>query len=192
MGGPLREPQRCIFGTAVAPDIGREVVASSNGNQRTPFEAIPESGRKDTIMDVKAWMTKDPVTAAPGMSIKAAWRLLQERRIRHLPVVDAGKLVGIVTDRDLRRVLPSPATSLEVHELNYLLDKMTLGEVMTKDIITTTPFSRIPDAARTMLRNRIGALPVVEGGKLVGILSQTDVLEALTSAAEAQAVERVA
>jgi acetoin utilization protein AcuB len=167
-------------------------VASSNGNQRTPFEAIPESGRKDTIMDVKAWMTKDPVTAAPGMSIKAAWRLLQERRIRHLPVVDAGKLVGIVTDRDLRRVLPSPATSLEVHELNYLLDKMTLGEVMTKDIITTTPFSRIPDAARTMLRNRIGALPVVEGGKLVGILSQTDVLEALTSAAEAQAVERVA
>ena len=143
-------------------------------------------------MDVKAWMTKDPITAAPAMSIKAAWKVMQDRRIRHLPVVEAGRLVGIVTDRDLRRVLPSPATSLEIHELNYLLDKMTLGEVMTKDVITTTPFARIPDTARTMLRNRIGALPVLEGGTLVGILSQTDVLEALTSAAEAQAVERVA
>ncbi len=143
-------------------------------------------------MDVKAWMTKDPITAEGTMSIKAAWRLLQERRIRHLPVVEAGRLVGIVTDRDLRRVLPSPATSLEIHELNYLLDKMTLGEVMTKDVITTTPFTQISDAARTMLRNRIGALPVLEGGRLVGILSQTDVLEALTSAAEAHAVERVA
>ena len=141
---------------------------------------------------VREWMTKDPVTADPSTSIKAAWKLMQERRIRHLPVVEEGRLVGIVTDRDLRRVLPSPATSLEIHELHYLLDKLTLAEVMTKDVITTTPFTAVADAARTLLRNRIGALPVVEGGTLVGILSQTDVLEALTSAAEAGAVERVA
>jgi acetoin utilization protein AcuB len=138
------------------------------------------------------WMTRNPIVAAPNLTIKAAWRLLQERRIRHLPVVEGGKLVGIVTDRDLRRVLPSPATSLEIHELNYLLDKITVAEVMTKDVITTTPFALIPDVARTLLRNRIGALPVVEGGTLVGVISQTDVLEALTSTAEAQAVERVA
>ena len=143
-------------------------------------------------MDVKAWMTRDPIVAAPTTSIKAAWKLMQDRRIRHLPVVDAGRLVGIVTDRDLRRVLPSPATSLEIHELNYLLDKITLAEVMTKDVITTTPFTQVHDAARTLLRNRIGALPVLEGGELVGIISQTDVLEALISAAEAHAVERVA
>ncbi len=143
-------------------------------------------------MEVREWMTKEPVAATPGTSIKAAWKILQERRIRHLPVVDQGKLVGIVTDRDLRRVLPSPATSLEIHELNYLLDKLTLAEVMTKDVITTTPFTPIQDAARTLLRNRIGALPVMEGGVLVGILSQNDVLEALTSAAEAHLLERVA
>ncbi len=137
-------------------------------------------------------MTKDPLTAEPQTSIKAAWKLMQERRIRHLPVLHQGKLVGIVTDRDLRRALPSPATSLEMHELNYLIDKITLAEVMTKDVITTTPFTTIQDAARTLLRNRIGALPVLEGGTLVGILSQTDVLEAVTSATEVGAVERVA
>ncbi len=141
---------------------------------------------------VREWMTNDPVTADPSTSIQAAWKLMQERRIRHLPVVAEGRLVGIVTDRDLRRVLPSPATSLEIHELHYLLDKLTLAEVMTKDVITTIPFTPIIDAARTLLRNRIGALPVVQGGMLVGILSQTDVLEALTSAATAGAVERVA
>ncbi len=139
-------------------------------------------------MDVKAWMTKDPITAVPAMSIQAAWRLMQERRVRHLPIVDRGTLVGIVTDRDLRRVLPSPATSLEIHELHYLLDKLTVSEVMTKDVITTTPFTPIAKAARTLLRNRIGALPVVQGGMLVAILTQTDVLEAFTSAAEAGAV----
>ena len=143
-------------------------------------------------MLVRECMTKDPIAAEPKTSIKAAWKLFQERRIRHLPVVDRGKLVGIVTDRDLRRVLPSPATSLEIHELNYLLDKITVSEVMTKDVITTTPFTPIPSAARALLRNRIGALPVMEGGSLVGILSQTDVLEALTSAAEAEAVGQVA
>lgn len=143
-------------------------------------------------MEVREWMTKDPVVVAPTVSIKAAWRILQERRIRHLPVVEGGRLVGIVTDRDLRRVLPSPATSLEIHELNYLLDKLTVAEVMTKDVITTAPFVSVPEAARTLLRNRIGALPVMEGGALVGILTQTDVLEALTHAAESQLVQRVA
>ena len=78
-------------------------------------------------MLVREWMTKDPLTAEPKMPIKAAWKLMQERRIRHLPVVDEGRLVGIVTDRDLRRVLPSPATSLEIHELHYLLDRLTVS-----------------------------------------------------------------
>ena len=143
-------------------------------------------------MFVREWMTKDPLTAGPTTSIKAAWKSLQERHIRHLPVVEEGRLVGIVTDRDLRRVLPSPATSLEIHELHYLLDKIAVSEVMTKDVITTAPFTPIPEAARTLLRNRIGALPVVEAGTLVGILSLTDVLEAYTSAAEAEVVQRVA
>ena len=143
-------------------------------------------------MVVGDWMAKDPVTVEPKTSIKAAWRAMQDRRIRHLPVVLQGNLVGIVTDRDLRRVLPSPATSLEIHELNYLLDKLTVDEVMTKDVIATSPGTEIAGAARTMLRNRIGALPVIEMGRVVGVITRSDALEALTSAAEAQTAVKVA
>jgi acetoin utilization protein AcuB len=140
-------------------------------------------------MVVREWMAKDPVTVEPKTTIKAAWKLMQDRRIRHLPVVLKGNLVGIVTDRDLRRVLPSPATSLEIHELHYLLDKLTVDEVMTKDVIATVPGADLPSAARAMLRNRIGALPVIESGAVVGVLTRSDTLEALTTAAEAQVVQ---
>lgn len=149
--------------------------------------------KKGRVMSahVKEWMTKEPVTIEPSTSVKTAWKIMQDRRFRHLPVVEGGRLVGIVTDRDLRRVLPSPASSLEIHEVNYLLDKLTVAAAMTKDIITTTPTTPILEAARTLLRNRIGALPVMAGGTLVGILSQVDVLEALVSKVDAAAVEQV-
>jgi acetoin utilization protein AcuB len=117
---------------------------------------------------------------------------MKDRRIRHLPVMEDGRLVGIVTDRDLRLVLPSPATALGAYELNYLLDKLTVSEVMTKDVTTTTPSASIADATRALLRNRIGALPVLAGPILVGILTRADALQALSSATAAGEMARVA
>ncbi len=144
------------------------------------------------MMLVREWMTKDAITVGPQTSIFRAWDLMKDRRIRHLPVMDDGRLVGIVTDRDLRLVLPSPATTLEAYELNYLLDKITVSEVMTKDVITTAPSASIANAARVLLGKRIGALPVLAGPILVGILTRADALEALSSANAAGAMARVA
>ena len=90
--------------------------------------------------------------------------------------------MGILTDRDLKRVSPSPATSLSVYEVNYLLDKLEAREVMTKQVISVTPKTTIEEAARLLLAHKIGGLPVVEGGMLVGIITETDVLEALVEA----------
>ncbi len=143
-------------------------------------------------MLVREWMTKDPITLGPQTSLFRAWKLMKDRRIRHLPVMEDGRLVGIVTDRDLRLVLPSPATALEAHELNYLLDKLTVSEAMTKDVVTTTPSASIADATRALLRNRIGALPVLAGPILVGILTRADALEALNSVTAAGEMARVA
>ncbi len=143
-------------------------------------------------MLVREWMTKDPVTAAPTMSVRDAWLLMKDRGIRHLPVADQCKLVGIITDRDLRLVLPSPATSLEAHELNYLLDKLPVSEAMTADPMTIGPSVPIAEAARLLMRARVGAFPVMDEGKLVGILTRQDALKAFLSHVEAEASQWVA
>lgn len=130
-------------------------------------------------MYVREWMTRSPVTVSPTTPISEARQLMERRRIRHLPVVDeAGRLVGIVTDRDIRLNLPSPATSLSIWEVNYLLARLTVGEVMTRNVLTASPDWPVEDAARAMLERRIGALPVLEEGRLVGIVTETDLLRA--------------
>lgn len=129
-------------------------------------------------MRVNQWMSGSPVTVSPSTPVHEARQLMERRRIRHLPVVDGGRLVGIVTDRDVRLNLPSPATSLSIWEVNYLLAKLTVGEVMTKRVITVEPDRPVEEAARLMLEHRIGALPVTEGGRLVGIITETDLLRA--------------
>jgi len=128
-------------------------------------------------MDVKMWMTRDPITAAPTLSIKAAWRLLQERRIRHLPVVEGGKLVGIVTDRDLRQVIFDPTIQEELGNLPRALNLLTVREIMTWGVVTVHPRTEIRQAARIMREQKIGVLPVVEGNKVVGILTERDVIK---------------
>ncbi len=143
-------------------------------------------------MLVREWMTEDPVTTTPETSVQDAWKLMKERKIRHLPVIDQGRLVGIVTDRDLRFVLPSPATTLEAHELNYLLDKLPVSEAMTADPMTVGPSVPIPDAVRFLMRARIGAFPVMEDRKLVGILTRQDALKAFLSHVEGAASQWVA
>jgi CBS domain-containing protein len=127
---------------------------------------------------VRDVMSVSPVTILPSLSVHAAHTLMQQRKVRHLPVLQDGCLVGIVSDRDIRLVLPSPATSLAVWEIRHLLDKLTVGEMMTCFVMTTTPDCLMTEAAGRMLGHRVGALPVVENQRLVGILTRTDVLRA--------------
>lgn len=123
-------------------------------------------------------MSVSPVTITPSTSVHEAQALMQQRKIRHLPVLKDGRLVGIISDRDIRLVLPSPVTSLTVWELRYLLDKLTVGEVMTYFVMTTAPDCPVTEAVGRMLGHRIGALPVVEDHQVVGIVTRTDILRA--------------
>jgi acetoin utilization protein AcuB len=127
---------------------------------------------------VRDVMSVSPVTIPPSMSVYEAHTLMQQRKVRHLPVLKDGCLVGIVSDRDIRLVLPSPATSLTVWEIQHLLDKLTVGEMMTYFVMTTAPDRLMTEAVGRMLGHKVGALPVVENRRVVGILTRTDVLRA--------------
>lgn len=123
---------------------------------------------------------RKPIIISPDASFFEARNLIHEKGIRHLPVVDKNnKLVGIVTDRDIRQAAPSDATLLSVQELNYLLGKLKVSAFMTpKDkLITITPDALIEEAVQLMHDHKIGSLPVVEGEKLYGIFTETDVLD---------------
>ncbi len=134
-------------------------------------------------MHVGRIMRKDLVTISPDTSLVKARDIIAQKLIEHLLVVDAkGKLVGIVSDRDLKQTWASPATALSAHELNYLLKKLTVETMMVKKIITISPGTTIERAGRIMQENRIGALPVVEREKLVGIITTTDVMGVLLDA----------
>ncbi len=127
-------------------------------------------------MYVRDYMTTNVITCAPETLVIDAQKLMQEHDIHRLPVVDGDKLIGIVTRTKLRDVAPSPATSLSIWELNYLLAKMKVKEVMEKNIVTCTPDTTIEDSAIIAKSHRVGALPVIENGKLVGIITLTDVM----------------
>lgn len=130
-------------------------------------------------MFVKWRMTPNPIVIDPELSILDALHIMKEKKVRRLPVVAHGKLVGIVTERDLRESPSLKATSLSIYELNYLLAKTPVKEVMTKDPITVTPDTTIEEAAVIMRDNEISGLPVVEDGKVVGIVTETDIFDML-------------
>ncbi|MEW5960067.1 MAG: CBS and ACT domain-containing protein [Chloroflexota bacterium] len=120
------------------------------------------------------------VTVTPDLPFQEALQLMQERQFRRLPVVDEkGKLVGIVAERDLLYASPSPATSLSVWEMNYMLSKIKIERLMTRPVITTAPDTTIEEAAHMMVQHRIGSLPVLDGDKLSGIITETDIFRAL-------------
>ena len=128
-------------------------------------------------MIVRELMTGAVITAPPWMPILEARNLMVKERIRHLPVrAPGGELLGMITDRDIRLNLPSQATSLSVWEINHLLAKLAVDEVMTQVVITVGPDTPAREAARLMIERQIGALPVVDGGILIGIVTETDLL----------------
>lgn len=129
-------------------------------------------------MLVRDWMSKNPVTTTADTSVTDALRLMREKKVRRLPVLDAhGKLVGIVADQDLLYASPSPVSSLSVWEMNYLLSKLKVEEVMTRQVITVTEDTPLEEAARIMADNKIGGLPVMRDGQLAGIVTETDLFK---------------
>jgi len=129
-------------------------------------------------MKVRELMTGGPITVRPETPVFDARQTMLKERIRHLLVTEDRRLLGIITDRDIRLNLPSQATSLSVWEVNHLLARLTVGEVMTKSVIIIGPDQDARDAARLMLEHKIGALPVLDGPHLIGIITETDVLRA--------------
>ena len=125
-------------------------------------------------MFVRDVMTTNVITVSSSTSIYDARNIMKAHKFRRLPVVDKGKFVGLVTDHSLDQVSPSKATSLSVWELNYLLAKTTLKDVMIKNIITVTPDATVEEAVVMAQTNKVGCLPVVEDGKIVGMLTTND------------------
>lgn len=122
-------------------------------------------------------MSRPVITVPPEMPIIEALNLMRREKIRRTPVFKDGKIVGIVSDKDLLNASPSQVSSLSVWELNYLLSKITVKEVMTKTVLTVTEDTAIEEAARIMADNKIGGLPVVRGEAIVGIITETDLFK---------------
>ncbi len=141
--------------------------------------------RKNQVRD---WMTPNPITIDPKTTLPEAHKLMKECHIRRLPVVDHGRVVGILTLGDIREASPSDATSLSIFELNYLLAKLNVEKIMTRDPITIAPTATIREAAQLMLEHKIGGLPVVEDEKLVGIITESDIFRVLVQEAEPTSV----
>jgi len=133
-------------------------------------------------MLVKDWMSKTVITVDINDSMQAAMKLLKENAIPMLPVMKKGKLVGIITDRDLKRASPSDATTLEIHELLFLVAKITVKDIMTKDPITIPYNYTVEEAAEILLKNKISGAPVVDdGGQTVGTITKGDLFRVLIS-----------
>ncbi|HCR14372.1 CBS and ACT domain-containing protein [Solidesulfovibrio sp.] len=134
-------------------------------------------------MLIKDWMSKSPVTVKPATSIMKAAKLMKENGYHRLPVVDDdGTLVGIVSDRDIKEASPSKATTLDMHELYYLLSEIKIGDIMTKNVVAVTPGDTVEKAAVLLLRHNVGGLPVVDDeSKVVGVITDSDIFKVLVS-----------
>ncbi len=122
-------------------------------------------------------MSHPVITIRPDLPIIDALNLMKREKIRRAPVVRKGILVGIVSDKDLLNASPSPATTLSIWELNHLLSKITVDKIMSKDVLTVTEDTPIEEAARMMVDNKIGGLPVIRDERIVGIITETDLFK---------------
>jgi acetoin utilization protein AcuB len=133
-------------------------------------------------MLVKNWMSRNVITIDEEDSMQDAMKLMKQHDIRMLPVLKAGQLIGVVTDRDLKRASASDATTLDVHELLYLISKIKVKSIMTKNPISVPPELTVEETAEVLLNNKISGAPVVdEKGKVVGTITQTDLFRVLIS-----------
>ena len=133
-------------------------------------------------MLVKGWMTSDVMTIDEETSMMKASQIMKENNNRRLPVMHKGKLVGMVTDRDIKEASTSKATTLDVHELYYLLSELKVKDIMSKNVFTIGPEETVEKAAVKMLEHRISGLPVVnDKGKVVGVITQGDIFKVLVS-----------
>jgi acetoin utilization protein AcuB len=131
-------------------------------------------------MKIKYWMTKEPITVTPDTLAIDAQKIMKENKIRRLPVVEKGKLVGIVTFRNLMEAAPSSATSLSIFELNYLIMRMKVKDLMKKNVITVSTEDTVVDAISLGMKHDIGGFPVLDNqGELVGIVTETQISRAM-------------
>jgi len=129
-------------------------------------------------MYVEQIMSKEVLTVPQDARLAQVAQLMRDKKVRHLPVVDdKGVLVGIVSNRDVQRAQPSLITTLDRGEVNYLLDKISAGDIMHKKVVTCSPRTLVEEAGRLMRPSKIGCLPVVDGGKVVGIVTSVDLLD---------------
>ena len=130
-------------------------------------------------MLVKDRMSKPVISVPPDMPILDALKLMQRERIRRVPVVKGGSMVGIISDKDILNAGPSDATSLSVWEMNYLMSKIMVRDIMTRDVMTVRADTPIEEAARIMADNKIGGLPVLDNERVVGLITETDLFKIL-------------
>ena len=131
-------------------------------------------------MIIERRMTRNPVTATPDMSIAEASALMKQEKVHRLPVLDKDKkLVGIITEKDILYASPSPASSLSIHEMAYLLSKLTVKKLMSKNVVTISKDTTVEEAARMMVDQDLSSLPVLEGDKLIGIVTKSDMFKIL-------------
>lgn len=130
-------------------------------------------------MNVSKWMTKSVVTIKPKDALRYARERLAKYRINQLPVVINDKLVGIVTDRDVRDAYPSSLRLFHGKDIDEFGDSHTVEEIMTYNVVAISPQTSLREAAQRLRRQRFGALPVVENGKLLGIITRSDLLDAM-------------
>jgi acetoin utilization protein AcuB len=129
-------------------------------------------------MLVKNRMSRHPLTVTADVHVDEALKMMRDNKVRRLPVIDKdGQLMGIVSEMDLLYASPSPATSLSVYEIHYLMARITVQDVMTKEVISIEEDTPLEEAARIMVDNKIGGLPVVRNGTLVGIITETDLFK---------------
>lgn len=131
-------------------------------------------------MFVKDFMTADPITVSPKTTAPETLEIMKQNGLKRLPVLENGRLVGLITEADLMKALPSPATSLSKHEIHYLTSKVLVKDMMSRDIFTAKADDAVEAAVMVMREHDIGCLPVMEGDRLVGIITESNVFAALT------------
>ena len=129
-------------------------------------------------MAVKDFMTRKVVYVSPDTTVAHTADMMREQGLRRLPVIENDRLVGVFTERTMAEASPSKVTSLSIYEMNYLLNKTKIRDIMARDVVTVSPYASLEDAVYAMMKNQVGILPVVEAGQVFGVITEKDVFKA--------------